>query len=76
LLDIAGKTKDGLNARKGLQVLRIREELYPQQRPNRKVYLPPASYTLTNEEKTAICKCPFILFFPFENIYTNLSDNI
>jgi hypothetical protein len=57
LLDIVGKMKDGLNAHKDLQVLRIREELHPQERPNGKVYLPPASYTLTNEEKRAICKC-------------------
>jgi hypothetical protein len=43
LLDIAGKTKDVLNARKDLQVLGIREELHPQERPNGNVYLPPAS---------------------------------
>jgi hypothetical protein len=29
LLDIADKTKDGLNARKDLQALGIREELHP-----------------------------------------------
>jgi hypothetical protein len=57
LLDIPGKTKDGLNAHKNLQVLGIWEELHSQQRSNRKVYLPPASYTLTNEEERAICKC-------------------
>jgi hypothetical protein len=49
--------KDGLNARKALQVLGIRKELHPQERPNGRDYLPPASYTLTNEEKRAICKC-------------------
>jgi hypothetical protein len=57
LLDITSTTKDGLNARKDLQVLGIREELHPQERSNENVYLPPASYTLTNEEKRAICKC-------------------
>jgi hypothetical protein len=51
LLDITGKMKDGLSARKDLQVLGIREELHPQERLNGKVYVPPASYTLTNEEK-------------------------
>jgi hypothetical protein len=56
LLDIAGKTNDGLNACKDLQVLGIREEIHPQDRPNEKIYLPPASYTLTIEEKRAICK--------------------
>jgi hypothetical protein len=54
LLGIPGQTKDGLNARKDLQVLGIREELHPQERPNEKGYLPPASYTLTNDEKRAI----------------------
>jgi hypothetical protein len=48
--------KDGFNAHKDLQVLAIREELHPQVRPNGKVYLPRASYTLTNKEKRAICK--------------------
>jgi hypothetical protein len=57
LLDIPGKMKDGLNACKDVEVHRIREELDPQERSNGKVYLPPASYTLTNEEKRAICKC-------------------
>jgi hypothetical protein len=57
LLDIVGKLKDGLNPRKNLQALGIREDLHPQERPNGKFYLPPASYTLTNEDKRAICKC-------------------
>jgi hypothetical protein len=52
LLDITGKTKDGLNARKDLQALGIREELHPQERLNEKVYLPLASYTITNEKKS------------------------
>jgi hypothetical protein len=57
LLDIVGKMNDGLNTRKNLQALGIREELHPQERPNGKVDLPPASYTLTNRHKRAICKC-------------------
>jgi hypothetical protein len=57
LLDIPGRMKDGLNAHKDLQVLGIRDELHPQERLNGQVYLPTASYTLTNEEKGAICKC-------------------
>jgi hypothetical protein len=36
LLDIPSKTKDGLSAHKDLQDLKIREELYPQERPNGK----------------------------------------
>jgi hypothetical protein len=54
LLDIIGKMKDGLNARKDLIVLGIREEVHPQERLNGKVYLSPACYTLTYEEKRAI----------------------
>jgi hypothetical protein len=47
LLDIPSKIKDGLSAHNNLQALEIREELHPQERPNGKAYLPPASYTLT-----------------------------
>jgi hypothetical protein len=57
LLDIPSKTKDGLSAHKDLQDLKIREELYPQERPNGKAYLSPASYTLTTEDKREICRC-------------------
>jgi hypothetical protein len=57
LLGITHKTKNGLNACKDHQALVISEELHLQERLNEKVYLPPASYTLTNEEKRAICKC-------------------
>jgi hypothetical protein len=71
LLDIPGKMKDGLNARKDLQILGIREDLHPQERPNVKVYLPPVSYSLTNKEKRAICKCLGEIRFP-----TGFSTNI
>jgi hypothetical protein len=57
LLDIAGKTNDVLYTRKDLQGFGIREELHPQERLNGKDYLPLAIYTLTNEEKRAICNC-------------------
>jgi hypothetical protein len=57
LLDIPSKTKDRLSARKDLQALEIREELHPQERLNGKAYRPPASYTLTTEEKRTIWKC-------------------
>jgi hypothetical protein len=57
LLYIPGKMKDGVNVHKDHQVLGIKEELHPQERPNGNIYLPLASYTLTNEEKRAICKC-------------------
>jgi hypothetical protein len=57
LLDISSKTKYGVSARKDLQDLQIREELHPQEKPNGKAYLTPASDTLTIEENRAICKC-------------------
>jgi hypothetical protein len=57
LLDIPSKAKNGYSAHMDLQALEIRLELHPQERPNRKAYLPPASYTLTTEEKMAICTC-------------------
>jgi hypothetical protein len=78
LLDITCKMMDGLNARKDLQVLGIREELHPQERPNENVYLPPASYTLTNKEKRAICKClhgikvPTVLSINIKNLVSIL----
>jgi hypothetical protein len=72
-LDIPSKTKDGLIARKDLQSLEIREELHPQERPNRRAYLPPSSYTLTTEEKWAICKCLHEIRVPTE-FSTNIKN--
>ncbi len=57
LLDITSKTKDGLKSRKDLVNMQIRKELHPVDEGNGKVYLPPACYTLTNEEKKAMCNC-------------------
>jgi hypothetical protein len=57
LLDIVSKMKDELNAHKDLQALGIRKELHPQETPSGEVYLPPSSYSITNEEKRAMCKC-------------------
>ncbi|CAH9081963.1 unnamed protein product, partial [Cuscuta epithymum] len=50
LLNIPGKTKDGLNSRLDLVQMGIREELAPQPRGKR-MYLPPACHTLSKEEK-------------------------
>ena len=50
LLDIPGKTKDGINARKDLHELKIRENLTPVSKGNR-TFLPPAKYTLSRKEK-------------------------
>src|SRR6266542_48463 len=57
LLDLPGTKKDGIKSRKDFVQLGIRHELHPQEREDGKVYLPPASYNLTTEEKRAMCKC-------------------
>ncbi|XP_050902383.1 uncharacterized protein LOC127112997 [Lathyrus oleraceus] len=56
LLNIQGKTKDGLNSRLDMVKMKIREELAPQPRGN-KTYLPPACHTLSKEEKRKFCQC-------------------
>ncbi|TYJ96924.1 uncharacterized protein E5676_scaffold220G00270 [Cucumis melo var. makuwa] len=50
LLDIPGKSKDELNARRDLVDLKLRSELTPIS-SEKKISIPPACYTLTNEEK-------------------------
>lgn len=55
LLDIPGKTKDGLAARLDLATKNLRLELAPKV-GEKKTYLPPACYTLSREEKRKVCK--------------------
>ena len=56
LLNIPGKTKDGINARKDMAEMGIRDELAPQVTNGTKMYLPAACYTLSKAEKTIFCK--------------------
>ncbi|XP_022008035.2 uncharacterized protein LOC110907351 [Helianthus annuus] len=56
LLNIPGKTKDGINVRKDMEEMGIRKELAPIERGNR-IYLPPACYTMSNSEKIKFCEC-------------------
>lgn len=56
LLEIEGKSKDNLQARKDLQEMNIRLDLHPQKRANDKYYLPPALYNMSKEEKRQFCK--------------------
>ncbi|XP_038700144.1 uncharacterized protein LOC119997302 [Tripterygium wilfordii] len=56
LLNDPMKTKDHLKARKDLRDLNIRPELWPQLRGSSRTYLPPACFTLSNEEKVLVCK--------------------
>jgi hypothetical protein len=71
LLDIPRKMKDGLKSRNDLVQLGLRSELHPMLRANGKHYLPPASYSLTIEEKKAFCQCLRGVRVP-----TDLSSNI
>jgi hypothetical protein len=51
LLDMPRKMKDRLKSHNDLVQFGLRPELHPKLRPNEKYYLPPASYSLTVEEK-------------------------
>jgi hypothetical protein len=55
LLDVKGKTKEGLNSRLDLVNLGIRPELHPAPQANGKYHLLVASYNLNPDEKHAIC---------------------
>jgi hypothetical protein len=57
LLDIPRKTKDGMKSHNDLVQFGLRPELHPKLRPNGKHYLPPASYSLTVEEKKTFYQC-------------------
>ncbi|XP_050160368.1 uncharacterized protein LOC126633878 [Malus sylvestris] len=55
LLNIPGKTKDGVAARNDLIALGLRTDLAPKH-GNNKTFLPPAPYTLSKAEKISVCK--------------------
>ncbi|KAL0546957.1 hypothetical protein IC582_016876 [Cucumis melo] len=55
LLDLPGKSKDGMNSRLDLIEMNIRPELAPMVTGNR-TYIPAACYTLSREEKYRFCK--------------------
>ncbi|KAL0367675.1 UNVERIFIED_CONTAM: hypothetical protein Sradi_3657600 [Sesamum radiatum] len=62
VMDIKGKTKDNLNARKDLKNICNRPELeVDERRPNA---MPKAAYTLTKEQKKKICEWVRSLRFP------------
>ncbi|XP_059632538.1 uncharacterized protein LOC132275143 [Cornus florida] len=55
LLNIKGKSKDGLKSRRDLEEMGIRGDLHPQDSKG-KHFLPPAPHTLKKEEKQLFCK--------------------
>jgi len=56
LLNIQGKTKDGVNAHLDLVEMKIRENLAPRE-VGRHTYLPLACYTMSRQEKISFCLC-------------------
>ena len=56
LLNIQGKTKDGLNIHQDLADMGIRSQLHPRSN-GKKIYLPPACHTLSRKEKISFCQC-------------------
>ena len=72
LLDVPGKTKDGLNVRKDMMRLNIRPKLWPQYNEDgSRAYLPRACYTLSREEKRRFCECLYGIKVP-----TGYSSNV
>ena len=65
LLDIKGKTKDGLNSRNNMMEMGMRPALSPQIRAGNRVFLPPACYTLSKAEKQKLCTCLRGIKVPF-----------
>ena len=58
LLNIQGKTKDGVNACLDLIEMGIRDQLHPRQHSaGKRTYLPPACHTLSKKEKISLCEC-------------------
>jgi hypothetical protein len=64
LLDIAGKSKDNLNARLDLKVLGIRDDLHPVELEDNQYYLPPAPYSMSPGEKKLFCRVLKEVKFP------------
>ena len=56
LLNISGKTKDGVNARHDLVYMNIKTELAPKEIDKGRTYLPPACYTLSKAERNELCQ--------------------
>jgi len=55
-LDIKGKAKDNLEARKNLQEMGLRPKLYPFTTENGKTYMPAACHTMSREDKSNFLK--------------------
>lgn len=74
LLDIPGKSKDGMNTRLDLVDMKIIPELAPTFTGNR-TYIPAACYTLSKEEKYRFCKTLSEIKVP-EGYSANISSRV
>jgi Domain of unknown function (DUF4218) len=57
LLYTKGKTKDGIKVRKYMVEMGIQSELAPVEKEGSHIFLPPACYTLSKEEKLSLLEC-------------------
>lgn len=71
LLNIEGKTKDTLKARRDLELMGIRNSLHPVAIGGNKYLLPPARYTMSLDEKRRLCQ-----FLKDIKVPDNYSSNI
>jgi len=72
LLNIQGKTKDGVNAHLDLVEMKIQEDLAPRE-VGRRTYLPPACYTMSRQEKISFCLCLKSVKVP-QGYYSNIQS--
>ena len=56
LLNIPGKSKDGISARLDLKEMKLRQDLFPVEVDDKRKYLPPACFTLNKDEKRRFCQ--------------------
>ncbi|KAL0551644.1 hypothetical protein IC582_010733 [Cucumis melo] len=74
LLGIESKSKDGVNARKVLELMGIRVDLHPQEREKQICFLA-APHTLSKSEKQSFCKRLYNLKLP-DGYNSNISNFI
>ncbi|XP_028102273.1 uncharacterized protein LOC114301519 [Camellia sinensis] len=55
ILNVDGKGKDNLNARRDLQDMGIRKALHPKKGVGNRYYLPPACFAMNNRERGLFC---------------------
>ncbi|XP_071704556.1 uncharacterized protein [Rutidosis leptorrhynchoides] len=68
LLNIQGKTKDGVNVRYDMAEMNIRKELHPVEIEGKRPYLPVACYTLSKAKKTKFCQSLYGVKVPKRSI--------